>query len=296
MGSEQGHGIPGRGVENGGSPDEEDQEESAEVADSNMDAGSEKYLDLLFEDEDEDDDESHIEGNQYDELQVSNIEPKRLNLEEILRDIQDNEIELVNGRGEPIKGVLNLKNPSIIYSDEYFKHSPFRYLSNREETLSEDHMEERWPGLQKWIEKHTRTKKSSAPPIEPGSKRKEATSCFLVRPAREQAVVFTAPFTMARFFQHVRQLYPVSPPGSLNIYVHFQDVEGFDRTGSTGGASMSFNGISLEEQSALQNQEHIEQWAKNFGPNVIDGEEIYIIIEHVSQSCLIYESTADLKL
>ena len=293
MDSNPNHAIPGLNVANDGLDDEKNQRESTNVEDWSTDPGSRDNLDSLFEDEDQDpSDENEDEEFQHGQSRASYDESERPSLEEILEDSKDEEIEIINGEGEPIEGPLDLSNPLVKNSDGFSRPSPFRDLSGLKGASSKDHSEEQWPGLQEWIEKHTKTKRPLAPPsTESGSKNNEATSCVLVRPAREQALVFTAPFTMAKFFHLAHLLYPATAPGNLSVYIHFQRVKDFHRAGTTG--ELSLRGILLDEQIDVHNPNSLIQWDNDFGPNIIDGEEIYVLKRFVSCPSLVSASSTN---
>ena len=259
------------GIQNSGLlPDEDDQGDSDN-------SGPGDNLDSLFEDEDEDensdDDENREEHFQYDQSGASSFQSERLSREEeMLEDSQDEkDTEIVSEKVKSIERALDQSDSSDEYS-ESSSPSLFRNAPAPRERWSQGHGEEEWPGLQEWMEKHTKIQKTLVPPKEPGSKGSEVTSCVLVRPAREQAVIFSAPFTLATFFQLARMLYPASPPERLSLFVHFQHVKDFDRTG-----------ILLDEQIDMENSDSLARLNRDFAPNIIDGEEIYVLRRFVSK-------------
>ena len=294
MDSNPNYAIPGLNIENDGLDDEKNQKDATTVEDWNIDSGSRDNLDSLFEDEDEDpSDENEDDQFQHGQSIASYDESERPSLEEILEDSKDEDIEIINEEGEPIEGPLDLSRPLVKNSDGFSRPSPFRDLSGPKGASSEDHSEEQWPGLQEWIEKHTKTKRPLAPPLtESGSKGNEATSCVLVRPAREQALVFTAPFTMAKLFHLAHLLYPATPPGNLSVCIHFQHVKDFHRTGTTG--EMSLRGILLDEKIDVQNPISLSRWDNGFGSNLIDGEEIFVLKRFVNCPSIVSASSTNI--
>ena len=92
----------------------------------------------------------------------------------------------------------------------------------------------------------------------------------LVRPARHKTVRYEYPFTIQRFFDAARELYPIAKKGELVLQIHFEANK----------SKRDFREVELQEQN-LKDKKMLDWWNNDIARTFQQNEFIRVIRVHV---------------